>query len=140
MNKASDSKKMIKESGLKSTKNREAVLNFLISKSKPLTVEDVSRTLKINIVTVYRILESFVDKKIIYKTDFRQGKAFFEFQAKDHHHHHITCTKCGFRDHIDFCVETQFTKKIKSTTKFEKIDSHILEFFGVCKKCNSKSV
>lgn len=124
MNKAS----LIKESGLKVTKNRESVLDFLIKESKPLTAEDVSKKLKINIVTTYRILESFVSKGLIYQTDFREGKSFFEYQDEKNHHHHITCSKCGFREHLDVCIGDELLKKIKEQTSFKRIDSHVLEF------------
>lgn len=138
MNNASDSKKIIKNSGLKVTEKRLKILNFLQLQSKPLTAEEISYNLKINIVTCYRILESFSVAGLIYQTDFRQGKAFFEFQEKGHHHHHITCTKCGNREHINFCFEKDFKKQIKKSNHFNKIDSHMLEFFGVCKKCEKK--
>ena len=137
MEKASDIKQILKDSGLKITKNRLAVLVYLKEKHRPVTVEVLSKKLKINIVTVYRILESFVNKNIVYQTDFREGKNYFEFQNKDHHHHHITCSKCGKRESVDFCIKQKDYKKIIQNTSFAKIDSHILEFFSICKECKN---
>ena len=127
--------KIIKDSGLKVTKNRISILGLLEQLSKPLTVEEVSEELNINVVTAYRILEAFSSRGIVYQTDFRQNKAFYEFQGHDHHHH-ITCSKCGFREHVDFCIGRKLEEKLQNKSSFSKIDSHILEFFGVCKKCS----
>jgi Fe2+ or Zn2+ uptake regulation protein len=138
MKSASDSKELIRSIDLKVTKNRLKVLEFLKFSAKPVTVEEVSDKLKINIVTAYRILEVFSSKGIIYQTDFRQNKAFFEFQEPDNHHHHITCSKCGFREHVHFCIGEKLTSDLEKDSSFPKIDSHILEFFGVCKKCHKK--
>ena len=136
MKEASDLKQLIKDSGLKVTKSRLAILEFLKISAKPVTTEEVSEDLKMNIVTCYRILESFVSKGLIYQTDFRQNKSFFEFQDHDDHHHHITCSKCGFREHVDFCIGDKLEKDLEKKSSFNKINSHILEFFGLCKKCS----
>jgi Fur family ferric uptake transcriptional regulator len=136
MKKASDLEKIIKDSNLKSTKNRVEVLSFLKKEHKPLTAEEISKKLKINIVTIYRVLEKLVSKGIIYQTDFRKGKSFFEFQDKDHHHHHIVCSECNHREAVNYCLDKKDFKNIISNSGFQKMNGHILEFFGVCKKCD----
>lgn len=136
MNKASITHDSIKQSGLKITKNRIMVLDYLKKNKKPMTVEDISKSLKLNIVTTYRVLESFVSVGLIYQTDFRKGKSFFEFQDTDHHHHHITCIRCDFREHIDFCFSAKIKENTLKSTSFESITGHIIEFFGICNKCN----
>lgn len=138
MEKTSDLEKILKEKHLKSTKNRIVVLNFLIKKHKPLTAEEISKELKINIVTVYRILDKLVLGGIVYQTDFRQGKSFFEYQDEHHHHHHIICEKCNHREAVDYCLNIKDFAKIVDKSSFRKIDGHILEFFGICKKCDNK--
>lgn len=138
MNNASEVVSLLKDNKLKVTKNRKMVLDFLIKSAKPVTAEEVSKKLKINIVTAYRILEVFVSKNLIYQTDFRQGKSFFEYQDKDNHHHHITCSSCGDREHVDFCVEKSIQSNLKNSNKFSEINGHILEFFGICNKCAKK--
>lgn len=138
MNNASRAKDLLKKKGFKVTKNRVCVLDFLIKSSRPLTAEEISQKLMINIVTIYRILEAFVSKNLIYQTDFRQGKSFFEYQDEHHHHHHIICTECNKREHLDFCLDEKTINNLKKKSSFVSIDSHILEFFGVCKKCAKK--
>lgn len=129
-------RQILKDSDLKITKNRLAVLELLISDSKPLSVEDIFKKIKkIDQVTIYRILNQFVLKDIVYQTDFRSGKAYFEFQ--DHHHHHIVCKGCGDLEEVEICLPESFIKKIqKNSVKFKKVSDHALEFFGTCGKCS----
>lgn len=127
---------ILKHAGLKVTKNRLAVLDFLITSKKPLSVEDIFKKLKTaDQVTIYRILNQFVLKDIVYQTDFRSGKAYFEFQ--DHHHHHIVCKNCGYLEEVEICLPEKFIQMVqKSSSKFKKVSDHALEFFGTCGKCD----
>jgi Fur family ferric uptake transcriptional regulator len=129
-------RQILKDSDMKITKNRLAVLELLISNSKPMSVEDIFKKLKTaDQVTIYRILNQFVLKDIVYQTDFRSGKAYFEFQ--DHHHHHIVCKGCGDLEEVDICVPETFIKKVQNQSgKFKNISDHALEFFGLCCKCD----
>ena len=127
---------ILKDAGMKVTKNRLAVLDLLITSGKPLSVEDIFKKLKkADQVTIYRILNQFVLKGIVYQTDFRSGKAYFEFQ--DHHHHHIVCKGCGDLEEVDICLPDNFIKKVQgNSSKFKKVSDHALEFFGVCLSCD----
>ncbi len=127
---------ILKEKSLKVTKNRIRILDFLISESKPMSIEDIFKKLKnMDQVTIYRTINQFVQKGLVYQTDFRSGKAYFEFQ--NHHHHHIVCTNCGDLEEIELCVPDSYLKKVKSQSKsFKNIQEHALEFFGVCFKCD----
>ncbi|MBP9763682.1 MAG: transcriptional repressor [Candidatus Pacebacteria bacterium] len=127
---------ILKKTGMKVTKNRLAVLDLLITSAKPMSVEDIFKKLKkADQVTIYRILNQFVLKDVVYQTDFRSGKAYFEFQ--DHHHHHIVCKGCGCLEEVDICLPESFVKKVASqSNKFKNISDHALEFFGVCGKCD----
>lgn len=131
-----NTEEILKNSSLKITKNRLRVLEFLISESKPLSIEEIFRKLKtINQVTIYRIIDQFVKKGLVSETNLRTGRAYFEFQK--HHHHHIVCTQCGSLEEIELCVPDSYLNKIKKQARnFKKIQEHALEFFGVCMKCD----
>jgi Fe2+ or Zn2+ uptake regulation protein len=126
---------LLDKAGLKRTKGRVAVLGVLLSKSKPLTIEEIEKglSIKIHMVTLYRMLRQFVQKNIVYQTDLRTGKAYYELQQE--HHHHIVCTVCGVQEEVKACI-TNLQKNIQKEAKhFDTIDTHSLEFFGVCTKC-----
>ena len=127
---------IIKKAGLKVTSNRVSLLKLLSEVNKPLSIDEIKKHLKhADSVTIYRILKVFSEKGIIYQTDFRNGKSYFEFQ--DHHHHHIVCHKCGDKESVDICLgNSNYKKIIKQTKKFSIVNSHMLEFFGLCKNCS----
>lgn len=133
--------KILKENNLKITNGHKGVLELLIKEKHPLSIEEIKEkiNLKINLTTIYRILEKFVEKGIIYQTNFRDGKSYFEFQDNGNHHHHVTCIKCDFRESIDVCVKSQIKKINFKNSRFSSIDSHILEFFSLCENCKKDS-
>lgn len=127
--------KILQDSKLKLTNGRISVMKVLFSSKKPLSIEEIKGKVgDVDQSTLYRMLNTFVEKGIIYQTDFRNGKAYFEYQNT--HHHHMVCTKCGDIEEVDVCVESQVPKVEKGLKKFSKVKNHILEFFGVCNKCS----
>ncbi|NCS99005.1 transcriptional repressor [Candidatus Parcubacteria bacterium] len=130
--------KILEDNNLKNTKGHFNVLSVLIKEKHPLSVENVGKkiSIKINTTTLYRILDKLSKKGIIYQTTFLDGKTYYEYQK--HHHHHITCTKCGIKNKVDFCVSKEIEKINIKKAGFVEINDHVLEFFGVCKKCQKK--
>ena len=127
-----DIENLLKEHALKITKERVLLLSLLKDSHKPLSAEEIAERIEsqVNLVTIYRTLERFVNLGILYKAHFGGGKAYYEFQNK--HHHHITCTECGVQEKIDMCIKSDQV----SSKNFSVINNHVLEFFGICKKCN----
>ena len=104
---------------LKKTEGRITLLGILQNSSTPLSIDQIKSKLSSNITTIYRTLEILVNKGIVYQTDFRDGKAYFELQDK--HHHHVTCTKCGTREDIDICIAQEITPLEKKLKQFQNI-------------------
>lgn len=126
---------LLREHGFKATPGRLALLTLLMQSQEPLTVEDMTHKLsqKINTATIYRALDQFVQKGMLYQTHFRDGKTYYEYQQQ--HHHHIVCTNCGDKEEVSVCFDSMTSTVQKSSKKFTEIKDHILEFFGTCKKC-----
>lgn len=118
---------------LKKTPGRLNLLQLLEKSPHPLSIEQIKKHLSVNVTTIYRILETLVEKGIVYQTNFRDGKAYFEFQH--HHHHHVTCTTCGLQEDVDICIAKNLGLLEKGLKKFTTINSHMLEFFSTCNKC-----
>ena len=125
----------IKNKGLSVTKNRIELLRSLDALNKPVTIDELRKTLGINMdtSTIYRSLKVLVDHGLVYQTDFREGVSYFEFHG-DEHHHHLICTICKGREKINLCLEKKFPaiEKQKDFT----ITNHIFEIFGLCKNCS----
>ncbi len=134
-----DAEQVLKVHKLSVTKPRVAILAFLMDAAKPVSVDTLQAKVKgaANYVTFYRVLKQLVDEGIVQHIDFREGKAYFEYQHEGHHHHHITCVVCSFREETLDCHEDDGYKHVLShAKKFSNISSHSLEFFGICKQCS----
>lgn len=130
-----DVKALLAAHGFKITKQRLEVLSFLIDAHEPCSIELIAHKVpSVNQVTVYRMLKQFADVGIVYQTDFRSGKAYFEFQ--EHHHHHVVCTSCGMQEAVNVCIPDAVTAQVaRSSKQFAQVVHHALEFFGTCKRC-----
>jgi Fur family transcriptional regulator, ferric uptake regulator len=95
-----DASRTLKQAGLAKTSQRMAVLESLIAAVAPLSVreilEGIRGKLKINRVTVYRILASFKEGGIVREVGTGQGIGYFEMACLHNPiHPHFNCRRCG---------------------------------------------
>lgn len=129
------SKKTLNDINLKLTKNRATIINIFENTSIPLCAEDIYKKVnkQINIVTIYRNLNTLTDKRILSKVIFDDGKMYYKLK-KSSHTHNLVCSICHNITSIENCPVDLITKNIKNSTGYE-ITSHSLEFIGVCPNC-----
>lgn len=129
---------ILKSAGLRATKPRVRVLSILEESSIPLSVADIATLLrrpKVDQVTIYRTLESFVHAGLVHHVELHQGRSFFELATRGHHHH-LVCRSCGRIEDVEGCELDEIEKRIaKKTKNFNAVTSHALEFFGDCNQC-----
>lgn len=129
---------LLRTTGLRATAPRTRVLAALESSSYPMSVADIATALgrpRIDQVTIYRTLESFVQAGLVQHVELHQGRSFFELATRPHHHH-LVCRGCGRVEDVQGCDVERIEKKIaKSSRQFVSVSSHALEFFGDCKNC-----
>lgn len=132
----------LRTKGFRITKIRQAMIEALVAASQPVSapqlLEQVSlKHPSVNKTTIYRELDFLADNRILSEIDILDGMKRYEILHPNHHHHHLVCTSC--RD-IQ-CVEVPhhdlhtLEGKIQQTHNFT-VQSHVLEFFGLCKKCS----
>ena len=132
---------MLQENGYRITKGRVELLMFLKQNKNPLSAGDIQKQMnyKMDKVTLYRALEDFATSKIVVRVNLQGASTYYEFLHKDHHHHHIVCEKCGKIEDIKNCNQSNLQKEVlKHSKSFNTVNSHSLEFFGICKLCNKK--
>lgn len=130
---------LLQEHGYRITPKRIALLTFLANSKTPLTRVDIQKKLnyKLDKVTLYRALEDFCSSKILAKVNLQGPAAYYEFLHQTHHHHHIKCETCGKIEHMEICNQVSIEKEVlKHSKSFNTINSHSLEFFGICKTCS----
>ena len=136
-------KRVLRDSGLKYTKQREILLKTLYNNGEHFTPEKLYLFIKerhpelnIGIATVYRTLNLLEEAEMVTSISFgSQGKKF-ELATKPHHDHMI-CRKCG--KIIEF--EDQTIEKRQSSIAKEhgfKLTGHMMQLYGVCKECTAK--
>ncbi len=83
------------------TAHRREILTLLQTADAALSAAAIhSKVPHINLVTVYRTLESFVEAGMIKKLSLSSDEAVYEFQAE--RHHHAVCSECGKVLHFTF--------------------------------------
>lgn len=130
----------LNELNLRATPARIAVLNLFENSKEPIAAKDVTdylrkKGIKADPVTAFRIVNLFTEKGLTRQISFNEGKLRYELSSHEDHHHFI-CEKCGEIEDISDCniemIENEIRKK-----KGLLIKSHSLEFFGLCKSCQS---
>ncbi len=129
-----------KKQGYRMTKNRSALLELFLSEAHPLSAEEIQKKLKRKRVTadpstLYRELDFLVQEAVIQEVKLQPKKRFFELSFKKHHHH-LVCLRCEAIDEVEMDNELEvLEKKIQRKRNFQ-IQSHVLEFFGLCASCS----
>lgn len=129
---------VIRDAQLKATKPRVVILEALSQSRYPRDVETIARKVhpqKIDVVTVYRTLETFEKAGLVRRVDLRRGKTYFEIVDDGADHHHVVCTECGVVKDVTGCEYPTQKKALQKTRGFAKITSHSFEYFGVCSPC-----
>lgn len=139
-----DFERILKEHGLKKTKQRVLVLEALAScGDKHLTAEEIYEIVKaefpeIGLATVYRTIQLLSGLGLVESIQLGDGYVRYEIGkiggTEAHHHHHLICLECGkiisFRD--DLLDELE--KRIKESVSFQVIN-HEVKLYGYCEAC-----
>lgn len=126
---------------IRTTKQREAILDILMNSEGPLSVEAIFAQLaekekRMSLSTIYRILDVFISKGLAVRSNLHNNRAVFELKGK-RHKHHLTCVSCGKVLVLDNCPLKGYERTLEEKTRFD-ITSHSLEFFGLCLECKTK--
>lgn len=126
--------------GIKKTPGRIALINIFLQERNPMTQQEIMRKLskvKLNYVSIYRSLETFVQGGIIHKVE--SGDRIWRFalgseKKQGHDHPHFTCNQCGITECLD-------GTKIPNTITLRKgyiIERKELYLKGLCPKCSEQ--
>jgi len=127
--------------GLKSTKQRDTILDCFLSCDQHLSTEELYLKLKesmpgIGFATVYRTLKLFAESGIAREIQFGDGQTRYEHLHAGEHHDHLVCTRCGAIMEFENETIEKLQAEVASNHGFTIIN-HKLELYGICAKCNS---
>jgi len=140
------------DAGFRITIPRQVILDLLSKTDKHLSAEEIYLEVRrrhpaIGLTTIYRTLEILVNMGMVFKFDFGDGRARYELSQGPgaiKHHHHLVCTNCGrVIDYSEFIEQEkelveQIEKELSRKYNF-KINSHQIQFLGLCEKCQMKT-
>jgi Fur family ferric uptake transcriptional regulator len=133
-------REVIREKGLKYTKQREVIFETILNSECHLNAEElygiISQSypdLNIGIATVYRALAFLEESGLISSISLHKDGKKFESNSKEHHDH-IICTKCNkIIEFMDEDIENK-QEKIAKNHGFELLN-HTMYLYGVCADC-----
>lgn len=128
---------LLKNTGLKSTRHRLSILKILNESPQPISAEEIFLQLKsmdvsINLSSVYRILDAFVEKDIAVKTSV-DGCEMSLFEAKHAEHlHHFICQGCRKMVLISGCPLESYERLLQNELGCE-IQDISLKYMGIAR-------
>ena len=132
-------KDILKRNSLSVTGSREKILGLFLSQQGALAHGDIEKKAgeKFDRVTVYRTLQTFVEKGIIHTIPTADNSIRYALCKDDcseghHHDHHIhfVCTNCG----NTYCLDDVVTPDLKLPKGY--VTSHIeVVVDGICNAC-----
>ncbi|MBN3038246.1 MAG: transcriptional repressor [Candidatus Omnitrophica bacterium] len=149
----SDSKwiyRHLQDRGCRITKPRQAILNILQETRKHLTAQTIYFAAQsiypdVGLASIYRNLELFTDIGLVLKYDFGENQARYELAQgpQSVHHHHLICKNCNkivdYSEAIDDEKEFLRRREKNLSRKYGfKIESHFIDFVGLCEKCSKR--
>jgi len=127
----------LRESGLKLTSQRLAVIAVLAGNRSHPSASDIYRRVReqvpsISISTVYHILGQFKKYQLVKEMEFDGRDNRYDVDTRSHLN--LICTKCGkiedFAANLPVPVEV-----VRKQSGFVTQDSRF-EFYGLCRECN----
>jgi len=127
--------------GLKSTKQRDMILDCFLYCDQHLSTEELYLKLKesmpgIGFATVYRTLKLFAESGIAREIQFGDGQTRYEHLHAGEHHDHLVCTRCGAIMEFENETIEKLQAEVARNHGFT-ITNHKLELYGICAKCKS---
>lgn len=129
----------IAERGLKSTRQRDAILEAFLSSDRHVSIEELYLSLRsihpgIGYATVYRTLKLFAESGIAREFQFGDGQTRYEHVVEGEHHDHLVCVRCGGISEFSNDAIEAIQNEVAASHGFV-IQYHKMELYGLCPVC-----
>lgn len=128
----------LRESGLRITQPRIAIIRALIAQPKPVSIEQIHSELNIrscDLVTVYRCLAAFEDIGLVKRSFFHNGTSLYHIADRKNAVYHVISKETQEIRDLDAQTSAELAAAIKKVEEMLKADGyenvgHVLEFFA----------
>ncbi|WP_059172728.1 peroxide-responsive transcriptional repressor PerR [Bacillus sp. FJAT-27445] len=131
---------VLKETGVRMTPQRHAILEYLIQSMSHPTADDIYKALEgkfpnMSVATVYNNLRVFKEVGLVKELTYGDASSRFDFKTSEHYH--IICEKCN--KIVDFLYPgLDEVEQLASHVTGFKVAHHRMEIYGECPECASK--
>jgi Fur family transcriptional regulator, ferric uptake regulator len=137
-----DPKKIIRTLGLKVTTQRLSILQILQKCRTHFTTQDINDVIAkdfpgIGFATVYRFLRELANHGFLSEVRMGGLPARYEWSSKVHHDH-LSCTNCGKIVEFENTEIERLQEQVAQSLGFV-LTGHVLELFGTCVHCTSRT-
>jgi Fur family ferric uptake transcriptional regulator len=135
----SHSETLLRNFKLRSTPNRQEILDLFLQRNYALSQGDIEKEIDNHLdrVTVYRTLKTFLDRGLIHKVLDDEGSLKYALCNEDchapvHHHDHVhfKCLRCGQTNCLDIGVPP-----VKLPKGYRAHETNVL-IQGICERCS----
>mgnify|MGYP003685125487 FL=1 len=132
-------KKLLKTKNLRVTKLRTALLEVLANLSKAVSYQEIQNSLiKFDRITLYRTLNTFIERGILHKITFEDHQNFYALCGTDcttdrhqHQHVHFQCNQCKEVS----CLEAK--EPIQLNISSHLVNEIEITASGLCQECHN---
>jgi Fur family transcriptional regulator, ferric uptake regulator len=133
------SETLLRNFKLRSTPNRQDILHLFLLRNYALSQSDIEKEIhsRLDRVTVYRTLKTFLDRGLIHKVLDDEGTLKYALcreacHAPVHHHDHVhfKCLRCGQTNCLNIDVPP-----VRLPKGYRAAEVNVL-IQGVCERCN----
>ena len=129
----------IAQQGLKSTRQREVILQVFLETDKHIDIEELYQRVKdrnasIGHATVYRTMKLLIECGLAHERHFGDGMARYEQVSRKHHHDHMICSRCGKIIEFENPAIEALQDAVAAQHGFTVFE-HKLEIYGHCADC-----
>jgi len=131
---------LLREHGMRITKNRTRILDALLQADKPLSLDEIQSRAGLkgsvpDYATVFRVMTLLESLQVAQKVHLNRSCSYYELLDPRQHYDHIICTECGnVTVMVDSCPVEKVERQIEQQYGYSEI-RHSLEFFGKCWRC-----
>ncbi|MFD2046430.1 peroxide-responsive transcriptional repressor PerR [Ornithinibacillus salinisoli] len=127
----------LKQSGVRITPQRHAVLDYLLNAMVHPTADEIYKALEgkfpnMSVATVYNNLR--VLREIGLVRELTYGDSSSRFDCNTSEHYHIICEECGKIVDFDYPSLDEVESLAEQVTGFE-VSHHRMEVYGKCEDC-----
>ncbi len=128
---------LLRDSGVRITPQRHAVLEYLIKSMKHPTADEIYKALEgkfpnMSVATVYNNLRVFREIGLVRELSYGDASSRFDFKTSDHYH--IICNSCGKIVDFHYPKLDEVESLAEQVTGFN-VSHHRLEVYGECDDC-----